>query len=62
MSPISKHRAKRAEAKRSLTNVRVLKSANAPMLTGLRLITGTNEKEASDNRREALNSVIANAR
>jgi len=62
MSLFTNHRAKRAKAKRSLDHVRVLRSANAPMLTGLRLITGATPAEAAENRRKALNSVIASAR
>jgi hypothetical protein len=62
MSPIAKHLAKRAEAKRSLSNLRVLKSANAPILLELGLITGATEQEASDNRQKAIKSVIKSAR
>ena len=62
MSLLARRRAKRAKAKRSLDRVRVLRSANAPMLTGLRFITGATPQEAAENRRKALDSVIANAR
>ncbi len=62
MSHIANLLARRADSKRSLSNLRVLKSANAPILLELKLITGATEQEASDNRQKAIKSVIESAR
>lgn len=62
MSPIENHRARRAEARLSMENVRIIRSAESPMFEGLMRITGATEEEAIHKRRDALNSVIASAR
>lgn len=59
------HRARKAEAKRSMANVRVIRSAESPMFVGLKKIKrkpGESEEEASERRRKAFAFVIANSK
>jgi len=61
-SLLERHKARKAEAKLSMANVRLIRSAESPMFEGLMRITGATEEEAKNNRRNALNSVINSAR
>jgi len=58
------HRVRKAEAKRSMANVRVIRSAESPMFVGLKKIKqrpGESAEEAGERRRKAFAFVVANS-